>query len=84
MFNQFSFLLLLPLEHSRKTIKMAGYENDHEKKYGEEYSTEVGPATGAQYAEGNQYPHEDVVPAVGLQRQLKSRHLAMISIGGVM
>jgi len=51
---------------------MSGYEN--EKKVGDGYDTRVA---------GAPYPEETVVAKEGLQRQLKSRHLAMISIGGV-
>jgi len=52
-----------------------------EKKYGNgtDYPQDVN-AVGA----GNGEYSEEVLPAAGLQRQLKSRHLAMISIGGVM
>ncbi|WWC95930.1 hypothetical protein V866_002797 [Kwoniella sp. B9012] len=55
---------------------------DHEyddKKHADVYSQQVG---GADQIHQPQYT-EEVVPHEGLKRSLKSRHLAMISIGGV-
>ena len=60
------------------------YEDD---KKGDEYTTNVagvgndqGVLPEAHYNAGGA---EDVETTVGLKRQLKSRHMAMISIGGV-
>ncbi|WVQ65948.1 uncharacterized protein L199_004126 [Kwoniella botswanensis] len=55
---------------------------DHEyddKKHADVYSQQVG---GADQIHQPQYT-EEIVPHDGLKRSLKSRHLAMISIGGV-
>lgn len=66
---------------------------DDEKKFADEYNTSIGPAGGVHDGynnggcnNGDAAPAygEHPEPVVGLKRQLKSRHIAMISIGGVM
>lgn len=62
---------------------MSGYD---EKKT-DVFTTQTGPAQGEFVAEAD-YGYEQgaggaATPQVGLKRQLKSRHMAMISIGGV-
>jgi amino acid transporter len=53
-----------------------------EKKLRDQYMTQVGSAEGANLAETG-YGGEVQEVKAGLKRQLKSRHMAMISIGGV-
>lgn len=59
---------------------MSGYE---EKKT-DVFTTQTGPAQGEFVPEADYgYEQGAAAPQVGLKRQLKSRHMAMISIGGV-
>lgn len=47
------------------------------------YDTHVSPAYAAQDLNQQRYDDEPAEVHSGLKRQLKSRHMAMISIGGV-
>ena len=59
---------------------MADLETSN-KKYNEAYASQAEPNDGLRPGE---YITEQSDVHIGLKRQLKSRHLAMISIGGVM
>lgn len=61
---------------------MADY--DDKKGYSDQYTTQVGAVGDVAALPAADYGSEEGEIKVGLKRQLKSRHIAMISIGGVM
>lgn len=59
--------------------------SDYDKKeYGDQYTHQSGAAADVAALPAADYSSEPYEIKVGLKRQLKSRHIAMISIGGVM
>ena len=62
---------------------MSDYDYD-KKEYSDQYTAQAGTPQDVAALPATDYSGEPGEIKVGLKRQLKSRHMAMISIGGVM